>query len=187
MEEENQQELVVTNAEVESPVELAGFKSLGLSDGEHTTHAALGTLDASKPVPVPTKDATALVGQTGEPNNAICVFATCPVEEWHDEGPYYHNGVMGDQSHHYFKGSNPPPHVWAAFGRVQSNRGSTEDDEVVSAFWACHVYPYLYIPIRPDVKYSERDSAEGETAWQKMMEMPSHMAAENQDVEMVMD
>lgn len=79
-------------------------------------------------------------------DNFLCSYATCPVREMHFEGPYYYQGLLGDQDHDYFKGSNPPPVVWEAYDKVVRNISTAGDEEMVSGFWAWHVPPFCYIP-----------------------------------------
>ena len=38
-------------------------------------------------------------GQQFPLDNSPCTSFSCPIEEPHNEGPYYHNGVLGDQNH----------------------------------------------------------------------------------------
>lgn len=79
-------------------------------------------------------------------DNFLCSYATCPVREMHFEGPYYYQGILGDQDHDYFKGSNPPPAVWEAYDKVTRKISSAGDEEMVSGFWAWHVPPFCFIP-----------------------------------------
>ena len=82
-------------------------------------------------------------------DNLICHYITCPVEEMHYEGPYYHNGELGDQNHPYFKGSNPPPHVWRGYEKMLQGISSDYEQELVHGFWAWHVPPFYYVPGDP--------------------------------------
>lgn len=84
----------------------------------------------SQPAPPPNLD------------NLLCNYVTCPVVESHTEGPYFHNGELGDQNHPHFKGSNPPPHVWEAYARVMDGSDLWMDQEMVDSFWAWHVPPF---------------------------------------------
>ena len=88
-------------------------------------------------------------------DNLICHYITCPVDECHTEGPYFHNGELGDQDHPYFKGSNPPPHVWDAYNRVIEGSSRLLDDEIVTNFWAWHVPPFYTIPEKPEAEVAE--------------------------------
>ena len=38
-------------------------------------------------------------GQQFPLDNSPCTSFSCPIDEPHNEGPYYHNGVLGDQNH----------------------------------------------------------------------------------------
>jgi len=93
-------------------------------------------------------------------DNFLCHYATCPVTEMHCEGPYHYKGRLGDQDHAYFQGSNPPPSVWEAYDRVVRGISSSEEDEMVTGFWAWHVPPFCYIPDGPDDVFCSRPDAQ---------------------------
>lgn len=79
-------------------------------------------------------------------DNLLCIFTTCPINEIHCEGPYYHNGELGDQNHPYFKGSNPPPFIWRAWEKRAGGTSTNYEDDIVGGFWAWHVPPFCYLP-----------------------------------------
>ena len=71
-----------------------------------------------------------------------CYCPTCPITKFHTIGPYYHNGVLGDQDHAHFKGTNPPPEVWLAYERSLRGIASYEEVEILQGFWLWHVYVF---------------------------------------------
>ena len=58
------------------------------------------------------------IGESKHLDNLLCCYVTCPIDHSHSEGFYFHEGELGDQNHPYFKGSNPPPHVWEAYEKM---------------------------------------------------------------------
>ena len=76
-------------------------------------------------------------------DNLPCYQITCPIDIPHNEGPYYHNGVLGDQDHPKFCGSTPPESVWEAYWRELAGCGTRSDEDVVDFFVLWHVPPFL--------------------------------------------
>ena len=91
---------------IDVPQEIAGFGALDLSAAPRQT---------SSETPI---------GESERLDNLLCCYVTCPIDRIHSEGFYFHEGELGDQNHPYFKGSNPPPHVWEAYDKMVQGRST---------------------------------------------------------------
>lgn len=96
----------------------------------------------------------------GARDNLLCHYITCPILEPHYEGPYHHEGILGDQSHTFFKGSNPPPWVWTAYQEIQDRCSLWYEEETVMGFWTWHVPPFCHIPDHDEDEDAGNDSVE---------------------------
>ncbi|CAF9926718.1 hypothetical protein IMSHALPRED_007022 [Imshaugia aleurites] len=73
-----------------------------------------------------------------------CTERDCPIRKAlrrHYQGPYRHKGELPLTNETIFRSSNPPPHVWDSWTKIQSrDRSSTvEDDWNVLGFVRWHV------------------------------------------------
>ena len=73
-----------------------------------------------------------------------CTERDCPIRKAlrrHYQGPYRHKGELPLTNETIFRSSNPPPHVWDSWTKIQSrDRSSTvEDDWNVLGFIRWHV------------------------------------------------
>ena len=91
---------------VDLPPEIAGFGALDLSAAPR---------QSSSETPI---------GESEHLDNLLCCYVTCPIDHIHSEGFYFYEGELGDQNHPYFKGSNPPPHVWEAYEKMIQGRST---------------------------------------------------------------
>ena len=78
------------------------------------------------------------------PSRPLCVESDCPVRKAvrrHYQGPYLHRGKPPRTNETLFDDSNPPPHVWDSWMKIQAMdpRGTVEDDYNVLAFLRYHV------------------------------------------------
>ena len=71
-----------------------------------------------------------------------CISPTCPVRDIHGIGFYVHNSQWGLWPNETFGISNPPDHIWEAYGRWLANRASPEDIEMIRQFVIHHDRPY---------------------------------------------
>ena len=68
----------------------------------------------------------------------LCISPTCPVYPIaHQQGTYLHGGTS-PRNHFTFDYSNPPPAVWAAYGKNRHGEATEEDLELVANFRAHH-------------------------------------------------
>lgn len=80
----------------------------------------------------------------GGSHQARCTEGDCPVKKavrYHKQGPYLHHGKHPRTNETLFSDSNPPPHVWESWMKIQARDPSStvEDDWNVLGFLRYHV------------------------------------------------
>ena len=83
-------------------------------------------------------------GPSAPPRPPRCMEKDCPVRQAirrHDQGPYLHRGEPPRTTETIFGSSNPPPHVWKSWMKIQAKHddSTVEDDWNVLGFLRWHV------------------------------------------------
>ena len=107
LENDNEDEFLLEDLRVIAADLLTRIRGTGFDDVEPTedeasitdeTFSNFSSQATSSRQPVSESDLSA-DGERFPLDNSPCTFSLCPVEEPHNEGPYYHDDVLGDQDH----------------------------------------------------------------------------------------